>query len=386
MDEWIMPWARARAIAAAAVAPLPAEIVPVVDAVERTLAEPVRALTDLPGFDTSSMDGWAVCGQGPWDVVGTVLAGVTPAAEPLQPGQATVIATGAAVPPGANAVVRREDGTVTGDVLAAAAPAPGTHTRPRGEECRTGDTLAEQGQLVTPAIAGMAAAAGNDRVCVAQVPRVALLLLGDELLDIGIPGVGQVRDSLGPQLPGWIARMGGRVTHTARVADTVEDLVHALQSLPPVNAIVTTGGTAAGPVDCLHNGLDRVSATLLVDSVAVRPGHPMMLADWSGTPLIGLPGNPQSAVVALVTLGAPVLRSLLGQGDPDPDTVILTDPLPAPARENRLVLGAVSAGRFTAADHLGSAMLRGLAASEGFAVLPPGGAEAEDVVPWLPLP
>lgn len=380
------PWVQARAIAAACGRPLPAELVPIAGAVERVLAEPVQALTDLPGFDTSSMDGWAVSGQGPWDVIGTVLAGATPAAEPLRPGQAMVIATGAAVPPGADAVVRREDGIVTGDVLTAETPEPGTDIRPKGEECRLGETLTDSGRLVTPAIAGMVAAAGVDRVSVVAVPRVALLLLGDELLDAGVPGIGQVRDSLGPQLPGWVARMGGRVVYCARVADTVEALEAALRSVPDVDVILTTGGTAAGPVDCLHTALRRVGATLAVDSVAVRPGHPMLLADCSGVPLIGLPGNPQSAVVALVSLGAPLLRGLLGQSEPTLADVTLDSALGAPANENRLVLGTVTGGRFTASSHLGSAMLRGLATADGFAVLPPGGAASGDTVPWLPLP
>lgn len=355
------------------------------DAVERVLADPARALTDLPGFDTSSMDGWAVSGTGPWTVVATVLAGAAPPLR-LNAGEAAVIATGAAVPPGADAVVRRENGAVTDGVLSAARPEPGTDIRPRGEECRAGEVLADSGQIVTPSLAGFLSAAGVDLVSVVDRPRVALLLLGDELLTAGIPDVGQVRDSLGPQLPGWIDRMGGQVVHTARVADTVDHLVDALAATPPVDLILTTGGTAAGPVDCLHTALQEVGAVLLVDSVAVRPGHPMVLADWSGTPLIGLPGNPQSAVVALQTLGAPLLRSLLGKQEPPLRRVVVDSDLAAPAHENRLVLGTVVGDRFTAASHLGSAMLRGLVSADGFAVLPPGGAAAGSVVGWLPLP
>ena len=102
--------------------------------------------------------------------------------------------------------------------------------------------------------------------------------------------------------------------------------------------------------------------------------------------MLGLPGNPQSAVVALVTLGAPLLRAMLGRPESGFPEVILDTGLSAPARENRLVLGTVADGRFTAASHLGSAMLRGLAAAQGFAVLPHGGAAAGTAVRWLPLP
>lgn len=378
-------WPDARAAARDLGRRMPAREVALADAVERVLAESVEARTDLPGFDTSSMDGWAVAGAGPWTVVATVLAGAAPVAA-LAPGQAAVIATGAAVPAGAEAVVRREDGEVRDQVLAAVQPAPGTDIRPRGEECRRGEVLAVAGQIVAPGVAGLLSAAGVDHVEVVDRPQVALLLLGDELLTAGIPAVGQVRDSLGPQLPGWIARMGGCVVHTARVADTVDALVTALTAVPDVDVILTTGGTAAGPVDCLHTALQQLGAELVVDSVAVRPGHPMLLADWSGTPLIGLPGNPQSAVVALQTLGAPLMRSLLGQPEPELAQVTLAEALKAPAHENRLVLGTVTDGRFTAASHLGSAMLRGLASAQGFALLPPGGAPAGASVGWLPLP
>lgn len=357
------------------------------EAVERVLAEPALALVDLPGFDTSAMDGWAVCGAGPWQIIGAVLAGAAPSS-PLAPGEAVTIATGAAVPPGATSVVRSEDGTVIDGALQSVTATAGDHIRPRGEECRVGETLAAAGTVVTPAVAGLLAAAGLDHVSVRAVPRAALLLLGDELLDSGLPGVGQVRDSLGPQLPGWLRRLGATVDVVVRVADTVADLVTALRSARAsgVDLILTTGGTAAGPVDCLHAALAELGGRLLVDSVAVRPGHPMVLADLAGVPLVGLPGNPQSAVVSLVSLGAPVVRSMLGQPEPPLAEVALAADLKAPNHENRLVLGTVSGGRFTAASHLGSAMLRGLSVSEGFAVLPPTGAAAGAVVGWLPLP
>ncbi len=380
-------WQAARRIAHEAASPVPAERTPLAEAVERVLAEPALALVDLPGFDTSAMDGWAVCGFGPWQIIGAVLAGAAPP-EQLVPGEAVTIATGAAVPTGATSVVRSEDGTVIDGHLQSVTTTTGAHIRPRGEECRVGETLAAAGTVVTPAVGGLLAAAGLDDVSVRTVPRAALLLLGDELLDAGLPGVGQVRDSLGPQLPGWLSRLGATVDVVVRVADTVADLVAALRSArdSDMDVILTTGGTAAGPVDCLHAALAELGGRLLVDSVAVRPGHPMVLADLAGVPLVGLPGNPQSAVVSLMTLGAPVVRSLLGQPEELLAEVTLAEDVTAPNHENRLVLGTVSGGRFTAASHLGSAMLRGLSVSEGFAVLPPTGAAAGAVVGWLPLP
>lgn len=377
-------WHRARELARGSATTLPPAELPLGRAVERVLAHPVSARVDLPGFDTSSMDGWAVSGDGPWPVVGEVLAGGEPPTVSI--GDAVVIATGAAVPAACDEVIRRESGVVRDGVLHADRVAAGHDIRPRGEECRVGDELAAAGALVTPAVAGLLSAAGVDDVLVAAEPRVNLLLLGDELLDEGIPPVGRVRDSLGPQLPGWVARLGGCVTSVTRVPDTVDALVAALEAARDCDVVMTTGGTAAGPVDCLHRALAEVGADLLVDSVAVRPGHPMMLADWNGLPVLGLPGNPQSAVVALMSLGQPLLDQMRGVAERPPDTVFLTEQLAAPAAENRLVLGNVEGEQFTATSHLGSAMLRGLAAAAGFAVLPPGGAAAGARVAWLPLP
>lgn len=377
-------WPQARGLARDLASPLPAVRVSVPASVERTLAHPVAARTDLPGFDTSSMDGWAVAGDGPWPVVGEVLAGGAPPEVPS--GSAVVIATGAAVPDGCDEVIRRESGEVRDGVLHAQRVAHGHDIRPQGEECRAGQPLVGAFRRVTPAVAGLLSAAGVDEVSVLATPTVRLLLLGDELLDSGVPSVGQVRDSLGPQLPGWIARLGGAVTAVTRVADTIESLVAALRAARDCDVIMTTGGTAAGPVDCLHRALADVGAELVADSVAVRPGHPMVLADWNGLPLVGLPGNPQSAVVALMTLGEPLLTSMRGLPESALTTVTLVDDLVAPAAEHRLVLGTLAGDRFTATSHLGSAMLRGLAAADGFAVLPPGGAAAGTEVPWLPLP
>ena len=112
----------------------------------------------------------------------------------------------------------------------------------------------------------------------------------------------------------------------------------------------------------------------------------MLLAHLNGVPIVGLPGNPQSAVVALMTLAAPLLAGQLGATDPELPHVRLGADTQAPEREHRLVLGTLGPDGFAAVPHLGSAMLRGLAAAEGFAVVPPGGARAGDTVRWLALP
>jgi molybdopterin molybdotransferase len=141
-------------------------------------------------------------------------------------------------------------------------------------------------------------------------------------------------------------------------------------------------------VDHLHSAIARCGGRIVVDSVAVRPGHPMLAARlpqpaW----LVGLPGNPQSAIVTLMSLGAPILAGLAGR-TPLPELAVLeaAERIPAPAREDRLVLGTREGSRFTPGSHLGSGMLRGLAGATGFGVLPPGGVQAGDPVRWLLLP
>lgn len=384
-------WDAARAALAEAVQPLPAIRLPLADCDGLVLAEDLLARTALPAFDTSAMDGWAVAGPGPWTIVGASLAG-RPTPAPLRPGQAVVIATGAVVPAGATAVIRSEDGTVSEDRhTLEASPTPGpSHIRPAGEECADGELLASHGTLVTPALIGLAAAAGQDTLSVVSRPRAALVLFGDELATSGIPAPGLVRDSLGPQVPAWLARMGVGVVHLERCADTLDEHVEAIhRACAAADVVLTTGGTAAGPVDHLHTAIAHNEGRILVDTVAVRPGHPMLAARVGpeSTWLLGLPGNPQSAIVTLMSLGVPILSGLAGRPPlPELADAVAAEDIPAPPHEDRLVVGTLSTGVFTPSSHLGSGMLRGLAAATGFGVLPPGGVRSGDPVRWLPLP
>ncbi len=385
-DVLVSPsWYRARVAAHGAGTPLGTETVALDAAHRRTLARDVRAATDLPPFLASAMDGWAVCGSGPWDVVGSVLAGFAHGAR-LSHGHAVEIATGAAVPTGAVAVVRREDGAVRDDVLYADA-VPGRHLRPAGEEATEGSLLIAAGSVLGPAHLGLAAAAGADTVDVVRRPTARVLVLGDELLDHGTPGDGRVRDALGPQVPAWLERLGVDCLGVTRVQDTLEAHLAALDSAQDVDLVVTTGGTAAGPADHVHRAIAALSGSLVVDSVAVRPGHPMLLATLPGRRwLVGLPGNPQAAVAALLTLGGPLVASLLGRPLPVLGAAISPVDVSAPPHATRLVLAALGPDGAEPTTHHGSGMLRGLAVADGYLVVPPGGSTARQVLPWLPLP
>ncbi|WP_256104591.1 molybdopterin molybdotransferase MoeA [Streptomyces sp. ODS05-4] len=392
------PWGEARALAVRLGAGHPVRSAPTAldQALGRVLADPLTALTDLPSFDTSAMDGWAVAGPGPWTIggQGPVLAGRAPAV-PLPDGEAAPIATGARLPSGATAVIRSEHArTDTADQLHALRPVShGQDIRPRGQECRTGDQLLPAGATVTPAVLGLAAAAGYDRLPTVERPRVDILVLGDELLTAGLPHDGLIRDALGPMLTPWLAALGAETGEVRRVGDDADTLARAVAG-STADLVLTTGGTAAGPVDHLHAVIETVGAELLVDGVKVRPGHPMLLARSAPHRyLVGLPGNPLAAVAGLLTLAAPLLRGLSGRTAAASRTAAVREAVPGHPFDTRLVPvvhqardGAVAPVRFH-----GPAMLRGIAAADGLAVVPPAGARAGDLLeiltlPWAPTP
>ncbi|MFC8388052.1 molybdopterin molybdotransferase MoeA [Streptomyces sp. NPDC057238] len=368
--------------------------VPLASALGLTLAAPLTALTDLPSFDTSAMDGWAVSGPGPWSVRDEgVLAGHA-AHTPLTDGEAVRIATGARIPPDTTAVLRSEHGRTDdkGRLHVTAATRPphtvthGQDIRPRGQECRSGDQLLPVGTPVTPPVLGMAAAAGYDTLTAVPRPRVDVFVLGDELLGEGLPHDGLIRDALGPLLPPWLRALGAEVTAVRRVGDTEQALYKAITA-SGADVVVTTGGTAAGPVDHVHPALRRIGAELLVDGVQVRPGHPMLLARTKDDQhLVGLPGNPLAAVSGLLTLAEPLLRTLAARPAPEPYTLPLRDGVQGHPYDTRLVPVALRGDRALPLLYNGPAMLRGIAAADALAVVPPGGARPGQEAELLDLP
>lgn len=378
-------WSVARDAAGSLAAPLPPERVPLAEACGRVLATDARARCALPYADTSAMDGWAVVGDGPWQVVGDLRNGTLHAGS-LAHGEAVRIGTGGVIPIGADRVLRWERATLEGARLSGSV-APGFDIRLQAEECAVGELIAPSGTDISPALTGLLAATGHDHVAVIRRPRIALLLLGDELQAAGIPGGGRVRDSLGPQLPGWLGRMGAEIASQAQVPDDLGLLIAALEeSRAGSDLVITTGSTAAGPRDHLRAAITATGGRLQVDRVAVKPGHPMLLASVDSVPIIGLPGNPHSAIVGLMTLAVPLVDRMLGRPRLPLSRVPTKVELRSPDGLTRLVAGRLDAGRFEMSGFGGSAMLRGLAMSDGFAVLPPGAVPQGADVDWLPLP
>ncbi|MGW2644261.1 molybdopterin molybdotransferase MoeA [Streptomyces sp. NPDC001393] len=385
------PWAEAREIAARAArarirrAPVS---VPLGDALGLVLAAPLDALTDLPSFDTSAMDGWAVAGPGPWEVRDEgVLAGHAQP-EPLTDGEAVRIATGARIPADTTAVLRSEHGRTDaqGRLHATREIVHGQDIRPRGQECRSGDQLLPVGTRVTPGVLGLAAAAGYDAVTAVPRPRAEVLVLGDELLAEGLPRDGLIRDALGPMLPPWLRALGAEVIKVRRIGDDAKALHRAVTG-SEADLIVTTGGTAGGPVDHVHPVLQRIDAELLVDGVKVRPGHPMLLARTNDAQhLVGLPGNPLAAISGLLTLAEPLLRTLAAHPAPEPYTLPLSEAVQGHPYDTRLIPVVLRGDRAVPLHYNGPAMLRGIAAADALAVVPPGGARQGEEAELLDLP
>ncbi len=392
-----MAWTEARAVAyAAGLAARPEPVaVPLAEADGLTLVAPLVARTDVPAFRASSVDGYAVRGPGPWTVVGRVLAGSV--AEPLRVGTAVEIATGAMVPDAAEDVIRVEDARHGADGRVSGPERRARQWREPGDEAAGGEHLLPAGAPVTPAVIGLAAVSGHDTLLVTPAVRAAVAVFGDELLTAGPSGRGRIRDGLGPQLPAWLRRLGAAAPAGLAAPGPVEDTLAAQTSaietaLKHAEVVCTVGGTMQGPVDHLRAALAALGGRYLVDTVAVRPGFSMRLAQVRGPGgrprfVVGTPGHPQSAIVALVSLVAPLLQGLAGRAQQPLPTVRLAGPAPGRGAVTRLLPVRIERGVATPVRHAGSAMLRGLAQSDGFAVIAPGtDGTAGDTVPWVPLP
>ena len=365
----------------------PTEHVALRDAAFRTLAADLRSPSDVPGFDTSAMDGWAVSGRGPWTLGEPIVAGPALGDVGLVPGTARPVTTGAAVPSGTDRVLRSESGRAEGALLvdeSGPAEAP-RHIRLAGEEAETGDLLFVAGTVLTPPRVAVAAVCGLDEVPVTARPAVALAVLGDEVVGLGIPQRGTVRDVFTVQVPDILRSLGATCVSATRVPDDLDRTIEALD-LPDAALVVTTGGTAHSSTDHVRSALAELGAELVVDRVAMRPGQPLLVARRGSTLHLCLPGNPMAALVSLVLVGAPIVEGLLGRPLTEPGVVTVAVDVPH-ARPGVLVQayratrdGAVPASRQS------SAMLRGLADADGLLVVPEGGARRGDLVPALPLP
>lgn len=249
--------------------------------------------------------------------------------------------------------------------------------------------LVKAGTTLNPAHLALAALGGLDQVTVLGKPAVKLVLTGDEVVSAGIPGPGLVRDAFSPQLGGVVELLGGSVTGVQRAADTLQELLNALADTEqdPADVVITTGGTGRSSADHLRSAIAEMGGRLHIGSIAMRPGHPTLLAELpDGRFLVGLPGNPLAAMIALLTVAAPLLARLGSRPMPGTFEVACGSPIkeyagPTRLMPYRLVYGLASPCSFT-----DSAMMRGLAAADGVMVVPPHGAKMGENLTAIALP
>lgn len=372
-DHTIPPtgWAEARRLAFELPAPLAAGPVALASAVGRTLAAPLRAAVPVPGFDNAAMDGYAVRGSGPWRVVGRVLAGRVDAPR-LAARTAVEIATGAPVPEGTDRVVPYEAAGRAGETVWAP-PSGREHVRRRGEYARPEQELVPAGSLVTPPVVGLAASVGLDTLTVRARPRARLVISGNELVPAGTPGRGQVRDAIGPMLWPLVAYWGADLVDARLVGDEPEWFAAAVaDSVTDTDVTIVCGASSVGPADGLHDALRRLDATVHIDGVACRPGHPQVLARVGSRWIVGLPGNPFAALVAALTLVEPLLAALAGAPLTELETAPLAEALPAEERRTRIIPVGCSTDGLHVVEGGQPGYLGGAARADAFAVVAPG--------------
>jgi molybdopterin molybdotransferase len=340
------------------------------------------ALCDLPPFAAAKVDGWAIAGPGPWQITGTALAHEEPG-QVLSAGQAFGVATGGAVPFGCTAVLKAEECEVDDEyVRFVGAPSDNSNIRPQGAEALVGDLLVARGKLLGERDLALLATAGYDTVQVITSPTVEFLICGDELVEKGLPAPGAVRDSLSILLPSLCVKFGWQPIATTRVADSLADLTNKLRATS-ADLVITTGSTAAGPVDYLHAAIAEIGGKYIFNEVAVRPGfHQALVQLGQDRFLLALPGNPQSAVAALVSLLPPLTAGLTESNN---EVLPLIEcPAATLETETRLVAAEMVGGMANEVPFAESSMLRGLAQASGFAVV--DSAVSGGPVRWLKLP
>jgi molybdopterin molybdotransferase len=284
---------------------LPSETVALEDAAGRVLAEEVRSDRDMPPFDRAAMDGYALRAEdvasapATLEVVGEVPAGSWPDME-VDAGQAVRIMTGAPVPEGANAVQQVEKTRAADELRVTILEGldPGANVAPRASEVHAGDVVLEPGRVITPASVAVLASVGGAQVLVGRRPVVAILVTGDEIVDVTVvPGPGQIRNSNGSALAAQARQTGAEVKVLGVARDEAGALRSALEGGLEADVLVVSGGVSVGDFDLVEPALEELGVSFLFTRVAIKPGAPLVFGRRERTRVFGLPGNPVSAQV-----------------------------------------------------------------------------------------
>lgn len=308
--------------------PLGTEAVSLDDAHGRVLAEDVAARLTQPPFNASAMDGYAARADDLTDlprtlrVIGEAGAGHAFDGE-VQSGEAARIFTGAPVPEGADTIVIQEDTTRDGDQVTVLEGAPaGTYIRPRGFDFAEGDVLLSAPRRLTARDTALAAAMNNATLTVRRRPKVAILATGDELVSPGeSPAPDQIVSSNPYGLAPLVKAFGGIPERLGIARDTLASLDERMTEAEDADILVTIGGASVGEHDLVQDALRARGMSLDFWRIAMRPGKPLMFARHGDKRVLGVPGNPVSAMVCARIFLVPLLRRLLGL-EPEPDATL----------------------------------------------------------------
>lgn len=366
----------ARARILGALAPVGTETVALPDALGRVTAEPLVARRTQPPMAVSAMDGYAVraadVADSPvrLDVITEIAAGSGYDGE-IAPGTCARIFTGAPVPRGADTIVVQEDTDPDGEdgVTIRESAARGTYVRRAGLDFEAGEALIEAGRALTARDIGLAAAMNIPWITVHRRPRVAILSTGDEIALPGDPiGPNQIVSSNGPALAAAVIAAGGAPTLLSIARDDADALRVVAAGAIGHDFLLTTGGASVGKHDLVGSALEASGLELDFWKIAMRPGKPLMFGSLAGVPMLGLPGNPVSALVCFLLFGEPALKALQGRRSTDPvlETAILDAPLPENDRREdylraRLTTDSTGTMRVAPFPKQDSSMMRRLA-------------------------
>jgi molybdenum cofactor synthesis domain-containing protein len=375
-------------------APKRFETVPLEAAIGRVLARDVRCAENVPKYPRSAMDGFALRAHdvrfaGPGQPLFLRLAGEARPGprETLPQGSAVRVATGAPLPIGADSVIRLEDVFLDAKAIGVSKPVTiGTDVIAVGEDIAAGTTLARAGTVINAAVLGVLATLGHERVAVYRRPTVALISTGDEVVPIGTsPRPGEVRNSNGIALAALVRSFGVETVTATHVRDDLESLESALAAaLEAHDAVVVSGGSSVGARDFTTAALAKLEPPgVIVHGVRMKPGRPVLLAASGSRPIIGLPGNPTAAMLALMTLGAPIFAELSGGSAAAPSFGIAVEALVGKAGWACYVPVRIdSGGGVRPVEHFCSTFISSLIEADGYVHVD---AERSKIAPGEPV-
>lgn len=367
---------------------LSTEQVAITQARARVLGEAVHATCNVPPFRNSAMDGYAVRAADTTGasadrpavltVLETIGAGSVPS-RPIEASSATRIMTGAVVPDGADAVVKVEDTEARGTQVAIrAGVAAGANVREAGEDVRAGDRVLEHGRVLRPADIGVLASIGVAMIPVVRRPRVAIVVTGDELVEVGQPlAPGQIVNSNAYTLAAAIEEAGAVPIMLGIVRDDREKMRATFADAMGADMVLSTGGVSMGSFDYVRDILKDLGYAERFWKVAQKPGKPLTFGQRGRTPVFGLPGNPVSSLVCFYVYALPVLRMMMGMQAIYLPTIIarLQDDLRGAKGLTEFVRGVVEGDaverRVRSTGSQSSGVLRSLSLGDGLVVVPP---------------